>query len=317
MSLTLADITAAAGRIAPHVRRTPVVGSDFLDAAHGARLRFKCENLQAVGAFKARGAVNAVFSLTDAEAARGVVTHSSGNHGAAVARAARLRGIPGWVVMPHNAPRSKVANVERHGGRIVFCAPNLAAREAECARIGAETGARLVHPFDDDAVIAGQGTATLELLQDHPDLDLVLAPIGGGGLLAGTAIAAKALRPGIRVVGTEPAGGGDAAESFRRRERINWAAIDTIADGLRTNCVGERNLPLLLAHVDDIVTVTEDAIVAAMRTLWEELKVVIEPSCAVPYAAIQSGRLDVRGRNVGIILTGGNVDLDRLPWQKP
>jgi threonine dehydratase len=316
MALSLPDITAAAARIAPHVRRTPVVGSGFLDAAHGARLLFKCENLQAVGAFKARGAVNAVFSLTDAEAARGVVTHSSGNHGAAVARAAQLRGIAGWVVMPRNAPRSKVANVERHGGRIVFCEPSLAAREAECARIGAETGARLVHPFDDDAVIAGQGTATLELLQDHPDLDLVLAPIGGGGLLAGTAVAAKALRPGIRVVGTEPAGGGDAAESFRRRERVTWPKIDTIADGLRTNCIGERNLPLLLAHVDDIVTVTEDAIVTAMRTLWEELKVVIEPSCAVPYAAIQSGRLDVRGRKVGIILTGGNVDLDRLPWQK-
>ena len=317
MSLTLADITAAAARIAPHVRRTPVVASEHLDALHGARLVFKAENLQVMGAFKARGAANAVFSLSDAEAARGVVTHSSGNHGAAVARAARRRGIAGWVVMPRNAPRSKVANVERHGGRIVFCEPTLAAREAECARIAAETGARLVHPFDDYAVMAGQGTAALELLQDHPDLDLVLAPVGGGGLLAGTAVATKALRPTTRVVGVEPAGGGDAAESFRRRERVNWPKVETIADGLRTNCIGERNLPLLLAHVDDVVTVTEDAIVAAMRTLWEELKVVIEPSCAVPYAAIQSGRLDVRGRNVGLILTGGNVDLDRLPWQKP
>lgn len=316
MSLTLADITTAAARIATHVRRTPVVASEHLDAVHGARLLFKCENLQAMGAFKARGAANAVFCLTDAEAARGVVTHSSGNHGAAVARAARLRGIAGTVVMPRNAPSTKVRNVERYGAAVVFCAPSLAAREAECARLSAETGARLVHPFDDFAVMAGQGTAALELLQDHPGLDLLLVPVGGGGLLAGTAVAAKALRPGIQVVGVEPAGAGDAAESFRRRERVPWPRVETIADGLRTNCIGERNLPLLLAHADAILTVPEDAIVTAMRTLWEELKLVIEPSCAVPFAAIQAGRLDIRGRNVGVILTGGNVDLDRLPWQK-
>lgn len=314
MSLTLADISTAAARIAPHVRRTPVVASEHLDAVHEARLVFKCENLQAMGAFKARGACNAVFAASDAEAAPGFVTHSSGNHGAALARAARRRGTRGTVVMPRNAPATKVRNVERYGATVVFCEPTLAAREAECARLMATTGARLIHPFDDFAVMAGQGTAALELLQDHPEIDLLLVPVGGGGLLAGTAVAAKALRPGIQVVGVEPAGAGDAAESFRRRERVSWPKVETIADGLRTNCIGERNLPLLLAHVDDIVTVAEDAVVAAMRTLWDELKLLIEPSCAVPYAAIQAGRLDIRGRNVGIILTGGNVDLDQLPW---
>lgn len=316
MPLDLAAIRAAAARIAPHVKRTPVVTSEALDDATGARLFFKCENLQAVGAFKARGAANAVFSLPDADAARGVVTHSSGNHGAAVARAARRRGIPGYIVMPHNAPAAKIRNVERHGGVIVFCEPNLAAREAACARLASEHGAVLVHPFDDYAVMAGQGTATLELLEQAPGLDLVLCPVGGGGLLCGTAVAAKSLAPAIRVIGVEPAVADDVAQSFRARRRIDIAHAPTIADGLRTNVTGDRNLPLILAHVDDVVTVTEDAIIAAMRTLWEELKLVIEPSCAVPFAALQSGRLDARGLRVGLILTGGNVDLDQLPWLK-
>ncbi len=316
MSLLLADIVAARARIAPHIRRTPVLTHEILDAAAGAHLFFKCENLQAAGAFKSRGACNAVFALTDAEAAHGVVTHSSGNHGAAVARAAQRRGIPGWIVMPHHAPLAKVRNVERYGGRVVFCAPTLAAREAECARLMAETGAVLVHPFDDYRVMAGQGTAALELLEDAPELDLLLCPVGGGGLLSGTAVAAKGLRPGIRVIGVEPELGDDVARSFRARERVSIPTPATIADGLRTNVTGEKNLPLILAHVDDIVTVSEDAIVAAMREIWETLKIVIEPSCAVPYAAIRTGKVDVRGKRVGIILTGGNVDLDKLPWQK-
>ncbi|MBX3738472.1 MAG: threonine/serine dehydratase [Candidatus Didemnitutus sp.] len=316
MSLDLAAIRAAADRIAPHVKRTPVLTNDALDATAGASLFFKCENLQAMGAFKARGAANAVFSLSDAAAVHGVVTHSSGNHGAAVARAAQRRGIPGFIVMPHNAPQTKIRNVERYGGRIVFCEPNLTAREAACARIAAETGAVLVHPFDDYAVMAGQGTATLELLEQAGALDLVLCPVGGGGLLCGTAIAAKGARPGLRVIGVEPAASDDVAQSFRAKKPISIAHADTIADGLRTNVTGERNLPLILQHVDDIVTVSEDAIVTAMRTLWESLKLVVEPSCAVPFAAIQSGRLDVRGLRVGVILTGGNVDLEKLPWLK-
>jgi threonine dehydratase len=314
MSLTFADITTARSRIAPRIKRTPVLTNAALDAATGARLFFKCENLQEMGAFKARGAVNAVFALTDAEAARGVVTHSSGNHGAAVARAAQLRGIPGTIVMPHNAPTTKVRNVERYGGRIVFCEPTLKAREAECARLVAETGAVLVHPFDDYAVMAGQGTAALELLEEQPALDLVLCPVGGGGLLCGTALAAKGMRQHIHVIGVEPEVADDLAQSFRARRRVSITSAPTIADGLRTNETGEKNLPLILEHVDDIVTVSEAAIIEAMRTLWENLKIIIEPSCAVPFAALQSGRLDARGQKVGLILTGGNVDLDTLPW---
>jgi len=316
MSLTFADITTARSRIAPQIKRTPVLTNAALDAATGARLFFKCENLQEMGAFKARGAVNAVFALTDAEAARGVVTHSSGNHGAAVARAAQLRGIPGTIVMPHNAPTTKVRNVERYGGRIVFCEPTLKAREAECARLVAETGAVLVHPFDDYAVMAGQGTAALELLEEQPALDLVLCPVGGGGLLCGTALAAKGMRQHIRVIGVEPEVADDLAQSFRARRRVSITSAPTIADGLRTNETGEKNLPLILEHVDDIVTVSEAAIIEAMRTLWENLKIIIEPSCAVPFAALQSGRLDAHGQKVGLILTGGNVDLDTLPWLK-
>lgn len=316
MSLALSDIRAARERIAPHVKLTPVLTNDALDAAAGAQLFFKCENLQAMGAFKARGAANAVFSLSAADAARGVVTHSSGNHGAAVARAAKLRGIRGFIVMPRNAPQTKIRNVASYGGEIVYCEPNLTAREAACAKIAAETGAVLVHPFDDYAVMAGQGTATLELLEQAGALDLVLCPVGGGGLLSGTAVAAKGTQPGIRVIGVEPAAADDVAQSFRAKKPVSIAHANTIADGLRTNVTGERNLPLILQHVDDIVTVSEDAIVAAMRALWENLKIVVEPSAAVPFAAIHSGALDVRGKKVGLILTGGNVDLEALPWLK-
>ncbi len=316
MPLALSDIRAARERIAPHVKLTPVLTNDALDAAAGAQLFFKCENLQAMGAFKARGAANAVFSLSAADAARGVVTHSSGNHGAAVARAAKLRGIRGFIVMPRNAPQTKIRNVESYGGQIVYCEPNLTAREAACAQIAAETGAVLVHPFDDYAVMAGQGTATLELLEQAGALDLVLCPVGGGGLLSGTAVAAKGTQPGIRVIGVEPAAADDVAQSFRAKKPVSIAHANTIADGLRTNVTGERNLPLILQHVDDIVTVSEDAIVAAMRALWENLKIVVEPSAAVPFAAIHSGALDVRGKKVGLILTGGNVDLEALPWLK-
>lgn len=312
MSLDLAAIRTAHDRIRPHIVRTPVLHSDWLDAACGGSLWFKCENLQHVGAFKARGATNAIFALTAAEAARGVATHSSGNHAAAVARAARLRGIPAYIVMPSNSARTKVRNVERLGGRITFCEPNAAAREATCARIQAETGATLVHPYNDFLVMAGQATAAVELLEDHADLDLILCPVGGGGLLCGTAVAAKTLRPGIRVIATEPAGADDAARSFRAGHIVPADKVATIADGLRTT-IGANNFPLIQRHVDDVVTVSEAGIVAAMRTLWEELKVIVEPSAAVPFAAIQEGKVEVRGRQVGIILSGGNVDLAALP----
>ncbi|MBL9202057.1 MAG: pyridoxal-phosphate dependent enzyme [Opitutaceae bacterium] len=313
--LTLADIRTAHARIAPHVRRTPVLTNDELNAAAGAALFFKCENLQQVGAFKARGAANAVFALTDADARRGVCTHSSGNHGAALARAARLRGIPATIVMPANAPAVKIRNVESYGARVALCEPTQAAREAACARIIAETGATLIHPFTNYHVMAGQGTAALELLEDVPGLDLVLCPVGGGGLLSGTAVAVKSLRPAAHVIAVEPLGANDAAQSFRAGTIMPAAKIDTIADGLRTT-IGEENFAIIRRHVDDVVTVTEPAIVAAMRQLWENLRVVVEPSGAVPYAAVDSGVCAVRGLRVGLILTGGNVDLDALPWWK-
>lgn len=317
MSLNLAVIRAAHDRIRPYIKRTPVRTSEALDLARGARLSFKCENLQAAGAFKSRGACNAVFSLTDAEAAHGVVTHSSGNHAAALARAAQLRGIAAHIVMPAGAPQSKVRNVESYGGRITYCEPGLDAREAACARIAARTGAALVHPFDDLRVIAGQGTATVELLEDVPDLDLILCPVGGGGLLCGTAVAAKALQPGLRVIGVEPALADDVAQSFRAGRRISIPTPVTIADGLRTNSTGKINFPLIRRYVDDVVTVSEAGIMAATRELCEKLGMAIEPSAAVPYAALLENKFPFAGKRIGLILSGGNVDLASLPWMKP
>lgn len=313
MSLDLAAIRDAHDRIRPHIVRTPVLTSEALDAANGGTLFFKCENLQKIGAFKARGAANAIFALTETEAARGVATHSSGNHAAAVARAACLRGIPAYIVMPTNSAKSKIRNVEREGGRITFCEPNDRARQETCERLIAATGAVMIHPFNDYRVMAGQGTAVLELLDEVPDLDLILCPVGGGGLLCGTAVAAKALRPGIRVIATEPAGADDAARSFRAGRITPAEKVDTIADGLRTT-VGPLNFPLIRQHVDEVVTVSEAGIATAMRSLWEDLKILIEPSCAVPYAAILEKQVNVAGLRTGIILTGGNVDLDALPW---
>jgi threonine dehydratase len=316
MSFDLDLIRSAHERIRPFIRRTPVLTSEALDQECGTQLFFKCENLQAAGAFKSRGACNAVFSLTDAEAANGVVTHSSGNHAAALARAAQLRGITAHIVMPANAPQSKVQNVGHYGGWITFCEPNLSAREAACARVAAQTGATIVHPFDDLRVAAGQGTAAIELLEDTPDLDYILCPVGGGGLLCGTAVAAKTLRPGIKVVGVEPALADDVAQSFRAGKRISIPSPATIADGLRTNCTGEKNFPIIQQYVDDIVTVSEEGIVAAMRELWERLRIVIEPSAAVAYAAIREGKISTANHRIGLILTGGNVDMDALPWMK-
>ena len=313
MALDLAAIRAAHDRIRPHIYRTPVLTNARLNAACGGKLFFKCENLQKVGAFKARGATNAVFSIADVEALRGVATHSSGNHAAAVARAAKLRGIPAHIVMPSNSAKPKIRVVEGYGGKITFCEPTQAAREEACARILESTLATMVHPFEDERVMAGQGTAVLELMEDVRDLDLVLCPVGGGGLLCGTAIAGKAVRPQLQIIGTEPAGADDAARSFRAGLRIPLTKVDTIADGLRTS-IGEPNFAIVRASVDNIVTVSEAAIVAAMRLIWEAVKIVIEPSAAVPYAAILENKVAVANRRVGIILTGGNVDLDMLPW---
>jgi threonine dehydratase len=309
-------IAEARERIAGKVNLTPVLTSASLDAQSGAHLYFKCENFQKCGAFKARGATNAVFALSAEEARRGVATHSSGNHAAALARAARLRGIPAYIVMPDNTPQVKRAAVARYGGaqtQISWCEPTLAARERAAREILAATGAVLVHPYDDLAVMAGQATAGVELLEAVPDLDVILCPVGGGGLLGGNAVAAKTLKPAIRVIGVEPAGAADAAHSFRSGRIQPSLKPNTIADGLR-GALGVRPFAAIRARVDDIVTVPDEAIIAAMRQLWEVMKIIIEPSGAVPYAAIASGVLSFPGQRVGLVLTGGNLDLDRLPW---
>jgi threonine dehydratase len=313
MFLDLDSIRAAHERIRAHIHRTPVLTSSRLDEASGASLFFKCENFQKIGAFKARGATNAVFSLDDARARRGVATHSSGNHGTALARAAKLRGIPAHIVMPSNSAKVKVRAVGSYGVHIVFCEPTQAAREAACADVIAKTGATLIHSFENEDVMAGQGTAAVELLEDVSDLDLVMCPVGGGGLLCGTAVAAKTMRPKIKVIAVEPANANDAAQSFLAGRRMVTEKKFTIADGLRTN-VGTPNFPIIQRYVDDIVPVSEEAIITAMRTVWETMKIIIEASAAVPYAAVLEQKIDIGRKRVGIILSGGNVDLDALPW---
>jgi threonine dehydratase len=314
IAVDLAAVRAAHARIGPHVHRTPVLTSRSLDAAAEAVLFFKCENLQKVGAFKARGACNAVFSLDDAEARRGVVTHSSGNHGAAVAWAAARRGIPAWVVMPENSAEIKKAAVQGLGATVRFCAPTLEARDTTCAAVQAETGAVLVHPYDDWRVIAGQGTAALELLEEIPGLDAIITPVGGGGLLSGTAIASRGIKPSIHVYGAEPAGADDAWRSMQSGRIVPQTDPRTIADGLRSS-LGVKTFAVLSTLVDAIGTTSEEAIVRAMRLTWDKLKLVIEPSAAVPLAALIERKLPVAGLRVGIVVSGGNVDLDRLPWQ--
>lgn len=314
MTPAFADIQAAAERIRPYVHRTPVLTCQSLDARVGARVFLKCENLQKVGAFKFRGACSAVFSLSEAQATRGVATHSSGNHAQALALAARLRGIPAYIVMPANAPAVKQAAVAGYGGIITLCEPTQAAREATLAQVVAETGAEVVHPYNDERVIAGQGTAALELLADAPDLDVIIAPVGGGGLLSGVALATKALSPHVRVIAGEPAGADDAFRSLAAGQIVPSVAPQTIADGLLTS-LGSLTFPIIREHVDQIVTVSEAAIIAAMRFLWERAKLVVEPSGAVSVAVLWEGKIDLRRLRVGVILSGGNVDLTHLPWQ--
>ena len=309
----LADIWQAAERIAPFAHRTPVLRSRSIDAQIGAHLHFKCENFQRVGAFKFRGACNAVFALSDAQAARGVATHSSGNHAAALALAARLRGVPAHVVMPHNTVRVKIDSVHRLGATIVFCEANQAARTQTLAEVIETTGAIEVHPFANPHVIAGQGTATLELIREIGHLDAVIAPISGGGLLAGTAIAARGLCPDVEIVGAEPSGADDAARSFASGVLQGNLMVDTISDGLRAD-LGAPNFAILQAAQTRILTVTDAQTMAALRLIYERLKIVVEPSCATVLAAIQQNPAQFRDKSVGVILSGGNVDLDSLRW---
>jgi threonine dehydratase len=313
--LTWDLIQEARTRIQGKVHRTPVMTSETLDSQANAKLYFKCENFQKVGAFKARGATNAVFALSGPEARNGVATHSSGNHAAALARAARLRGISAHIVMPSNAPKAKQGSVARYGGKIIFCEPTLQARESTVEQVIAETGAILIHPYNDLHVMAGQGTTAVELLEDVPDLDVILCPVGGGGHLSGIAVAAKTMKPTVRVVGVEPAGADDASRSFRSGQIVPMVNPKTIADGLRSS-LGEKPFAEIRRYVDDIVTVSEDSIVQAMRLIWEVMKIIVEPSGAVVYAAMVEGKLDVQGKRVGLILSGGNLDLDGLPWSK-
>ncbi len=310
---TLEDLRAARRRIAPHVHETPVMTSELLDRHCGASLFFKCENLQKVGAFKARGASNAVFSLTAEEAVKGVCTHSSGNHAAALAMAAAKRGIPAHIVMPANAPAVKKAAVAGYGAHIIECEPTLNGREATLARVMAETGAHLVHPYNDVRVIAGQGTVALELLEQVTGLDAVLAPVGGGGLLAGTALAVKLQYPEIEVAASEPAGADDAFRSFGSGRLVPQTDPRTIADGLLTS-LGELNFDIIMRHVDTILTVEDASIIEAMRLQWTRMKTLVEPSGAVSFAAVLEHPERFTGRRVGVIISGGNQDLDQLPW---
>ncbi len=313
LPVTLDDIREAAEQIAQHAHRTPVMSSRLVDEWLGCRAVFKCENLQRTGAFKFRGACHAVMSLSDTEAACGVVTHSSGNHGAALAEAARIRRIPAYVVMPETAPSVKRAAVEGYGAQVTECSPTLEAREQTAARVINETGASFIHPFDDLRIIAGQATAAVELHDEVAELDVIVCPVGGGGLASGTALATRFLSPDTEVVLGEPEAVDDAFQSLKQGRFVPADDSPTIADGLKTS-LGEHTYPILRDHVSRIVTVTEDEIIEAMRFLWTRMKLTIEPSSAVAVAAIrrESERFD--GQSVGIIISGGNVDLDHLPW---
>ena len=309
----LDTVKQAHERIRSSIHRTPVLTSELLDAAAGAELFFKAENLQKVGAFKARGATNAVLGLSDKEAAAGVCTHSSGNHGAALAMAARRRGVPAHIVMPENAPTVKKAAVAAYGARIIECESTLKAREQSLERVVEETGAHVVHPYDDARIIAGQGTVGLELLEQVSGLDVVVVPVGGGGLLAGVATVVKEISPRTEVVAVEPEGADDAFRSFGLGRRVLQTSPDTIADGLRSS-LGELNFEIILERVDTIVTVPDSVIVEAMQLQWSRMKSVVEPSGAVSYAGVLAHPERFQGRRVGLVISGGNVDLTRLPW---
>lgn len=310
---TLDDMLAARERIAPHIHQTPVLTSRMLDELSGAQLFFKCENLQKAGAFKARGASNAVFGLTDEQAARGVATHSSGNHGTCLSYAAGRRGIPCTVVMPRTAPQAKKDAVMGYGGRVVESEPSTSSREAVFAEVVAETGAEFVHPYNDPRVIAGQATCSAELIEQVEGLDAVVAPIGGGGMISGTCLTLSNLAPGIKIYAAEPEQADDAYRSFKAGHIIADDAPDTVADGLKVP-LKDLTWHFVQNHVTDILTASEQDIIDAMKLIWKRMKIVMEPSSAVPLATILKNPEIFAGKRVGVIITGGNVDLDKLPW---
>ena len=307
------DVETAHQIVQKYAHRTPILTSLSINNIVGGELHFKCENFQKVGAFKFRGACNAVFSLSEKDAQKGVATHSSGNHAAALALAAKMRGIAAHIVMPDNSPEIKKKAVAGYGANITYCLPTLQARESTLAKVVEKTGATEIHPYNNFNVISGQGTAAKELIEDAGDFDIIIAPVGGGGLLSGTALSTKKMLPGCEVIAAEPAGADDAFKSFHTKNLVPSINPNTISDGLLTS-LGERNFTIILDKVDDIVTVTEENIVTAMRMIWERMKIIIEPSSAVPLAAILEGKIDVNNKKVGIILSGGNLDLGRLPF---
>jgi len=312
---TLADMLIAHERIRPYIHRTPVLTSQFLNALTGAELFFKCENLQKAGAFKARGASNAVFGLSDEQAKRGVATHSSGNHGTCLSYAAGRRGIPCTVVMPHTAPQAKKDAVRGYGGVVVECEPSTSSREAVFAEVVAKTGAEFVHPYNDPRVIAGQGTCSKELLEQVEGLDAVIAPIGGGGMISGTCLTLSNLAPAVKIYAAEPEQADDAYRSFKAGHIIADDAPETIADGLKVP-LKDLTWHFVSNHVTDILTASEEEIVDAMKLIWKRMKIVMEPSSAVPLATILKNKEIFAGQRIGVVITGGNVDLDLLPWQR-
>ncbi|MBF0277587.1 MAG: pyridoxal-phosphate dependent enzyme [SAR324 cluster bacterium] len=307
------DIKVAHQRIKPHIHNTPVLTSQAINGVCGSSLFFKCENFQKVGAFKIRGATNAVQLLSDDEAAKGVATHSSGNHGAALALAARTRGVKAWVVMPENSSEIKKQAVAAYGAEVILCESTLEGRELALKKVVESTGANFIHPFNDSRIIAGQGTAALELLEEIPDLDVVLAPVGGGGLISGTALTVSAISPKTKVIAAEPEEADDAYRSFQQGTLIPLTHSNTIADGLRTS-LGDLTFDIIQSHVAEIITVSEKKIIEAMRLIWERMKIIVEPSAAVPLAVLLTEREIFQGLRIGLILSGGNLDLEKLPW---
>ncbi|MFC1513917.1 pyridoxal-phosphate dependent enzyme [candidate division KSB1 bacterium] len=309
----LKTINEAQNRIKPFIHKTPVLTNNTINKMAGCEIFFKCENMQKCGAFKMRGASNAVFSLTDEEAQKGVITHSSGNHAGALALAARNRNIPAYIIMPENAPKVKIAAVEGYGGQITFCEPTLQARESTAEARKKETGAVMIHPYDDYRIIAGASTAAAELIDEVSGLDFILAPVGGGGLISGTAISSFYMDPEIKVIACEPENANDAYLSFKKGEIVKIGTPDTVADGLRT-MLSDKTFGIISRYVNNIVTVTEDEIIGAMKMIWERMKVIIEPSSAVPVAVAISKKADLEKKRIGLILSGGNVDLGKLPF---
>jgi threonine dehydratase len=312
---TFADVEAAHERIKPYIHETPILTSTYFNKLSGAELFFKCENFQKAGAFKARGASNAVFGLSDAQAAKGVATHSSGNHGLSLAYAGGRRGIPVTVVMPRTAPAAKKAAVRGYGGTIVECEPSTTSREAVFAEVVEKTGQEFVHPYNDARVIAGQATCSLEMIQQVDDLDAIIAPIGGGGMISGTCLTLSNRKPDMKIYAAEPLNADDAARSFKAGHIIADDAPQTVADGLKVP-LKELTWHFVSRHVTDILTATEEEIIDAMKLTWERMKIVMEPSCAVPLATILKNKDVFAGKRVGVVITGGNVDLDKLPWMK-